>query len=44
MCAFIPANANWSGATPFRRRHVKSGTHARGVRAGSARNVFSAEK
>ncbi len=34
MCAFIPARANWSGATPRVERHSKSGAQARGASRG----------
>ncbi len=34
MWAFMPHNANCSGAIPFRARPAKSGTHADGAAAG----------
>ena len=35
MCAFIPANANWSGAIPRLARDWNSGGHACGAVLGS---------
>ena len=44
MCAFIPASANWSGATPFRARSSRSGAHARGTADGSCAAASTASK
>ncbi len=44
MWAFMPANANWSGAIPRRERSANSGAQARGTLAGSLSYASTAAK
>src|SRR5581483_6638324 len=44
ICAFTPASANWSGATPRLDRSENNGTHADGTSAAPRSNASNAEK